>query len=654
VGSEVGDFFRTSDGFTTIQSTNTTFGEVRCLFFVNDTLGFAGTDVGEILRTEDGGITWAEQASGATGSVRNLFFVDAQLGFACVYGPWLLRTTDGGSTWAPLTVPEDTYPEDIHFFNAEEGVAVCLSGLIIRTVDGGDTWTPVTSPTTQSLLDLTAHGDVVVACGTQGHVIRSTDAGLNWSDEATDARERLAVELNSAGVGLMTANGTVYRTLNNGATWQTVYLGTPHTILSKVSFANDQIGVTTGISGMGGVDPGFLRTTDGGRHWSKLTGGGLAVHLRADGVGTSSGGRTNDFFATTQNSITVPAVAIRSTQAFTTDTYIVAGGNLNGGFYRTTDHGANWAYTAASNPYDMHFPTEMVGYAAGEGNNAYKTEDGGVTWTDLGAVVPNQQFTVFFLDEQRGWTGGAGAGALTIDGGASWTIMGSIPSYTKSIIFTDADTGYAVGQSGQTVLSTDGGLTWTNYVTEVFNATMGDAALADGALIAVGKAGDIYRAQLECPPVAVVPTVTEVGGMLYADDGAGYQWYVNDEPIAGADGRSYTPMGGGLYHVVVTDALGCVSAPSLPIDLVVTATNEVLTPPALRLYPNPAKEMLLVSATEQGASPLELIDLHGHVVVRSWASTSTTALDVSFLTSGVYTVRCIGKSHVTTARFVKE
>jgi hypothetical protein len=60
---------------------------------------------------------------------------------------------------------------------------------------------------------------------------------------------------------------------------------------------------------------------------------------------------------------------IRCTQSFSPTTYIVAGGNLNGGFYRTTNGGSSWTYTPAGNPYDMYFPTETTGYAVGEGTS---------------------------------------------------------------------------------------------------------------------------------------------------------------------------------------------------------------------------------------------------------------------------------------------
>ena len=660
IAANSGRFYRTTDGFSNISTTITAFGNASCLFFVDDLLGFAGTEQGKILRTVDGGVNWVQQTSGITTNINSFFFVDAQLGFASALGSYLLRTTDGGTTWQQLTPPGVVNIRDLHFFDALHGIGVGSVGHIVRTDDGGDTWSFVTSPTTYNLNDLEVQGNVLVASGAWGRVIRSTNGGATWTEQTVDAREHFSTSFVAGGIGLMSSAGAVYRSLDMGATWAAAYLGTQHTLLTKTSFANDQIGVAIGYATSGGSDAGFIRTTDGGRHWSKLAGGGLGVHLRPDGAGARGGSsgsnaHTADFFATAQagSSGSAPAVAIRCVHAFSPATYIVAGGNLNGGFYRTTNGGGSWTYTMASNPYDMHFPTETTGYAVGEGSNVYKTTNAGLTWTDLGPQVPSQQHTVFFLDELRGWTGGAGAGARTTDGGASWTTMGSIPSYTMSIIFSDADTGYAVGNTGQVVRSTDGGVTWENFLPDIFNALIGDAALVDGALVAVGRFGDVFRAQLHCPAIATMPVILETAGTLYSNSPSGNQWHDANGPITGATGATYSPTTGGLYHVVVTDALGCASAPSNAINVLITALPGNVRSDILNLFPNPAQRNLTIVLPGTGPFPIELLDVDGRTVRREVAR-GTTTLDVAGMASGVYTIRCTIDGQRSIGRFIKE
>lgn len=660
VAANNGRYYRTADGFTTIATTITTHGNASCLFFVDDLLGFAGTEQGKILRTVDGGVSWELQTSGITTNINSLFFVDAQIGFASALGSYLLRTTDGGSTWEQLTPPDVVNIRDLHFFNAQHGIGVGSVGHIVRTDDGGDTWTFVTSPTTYSLNDLEVQGNVLVATGDWGRVVRSTNGGASWTEQTVDARDDFSSSFTAGGIGLISSEGAVYRSLDMGATWTAVYLGTQHTLLTKTSFANDQVGVAIGYATSGGFDAGFIRTTDGGRHWTRMSGGGLGVHLRPDGAGARGGSsgsnaHTADYFATAQAGATgtAPAVAIRCVHAFSPTTYIVAGGNLNGGFYRTTNGGGSWAYTQAGNPYDMYFPTETTGYAVGEGNSVYKTTDAGLTWADLGAVIPSQQHTVFFLDELRGWTGGAGAGARTTDGGATWTIMGSIPSYTMSIIFTDADTGYAVGNTGQVVRSTDGGVTWENFLPEIFNALIGDAALVDGALVAVGRFGDVYRAPLACPSIPLAPVVVNMEGTLYSSSPTGNQWHDANGPIAGADQPTYTPTTGGLYHVVVTDALGCTSAMSNVVNVLLMSVLEGTGLRTVTIHPNPARNTITLDLPVAGRTRVDVTDAQGRTV-KSMALAGTAILEVGDLPNGMYTVRCTGTDVSSTGRFVKE
>ncbi|MFZ1331153.1 MAG: YCF48-related protein [Flavobacteriales bacterium] len=661
IAANSGRFYLTMDGFNTINTVFTTFGNASCIFFIDDLLGFAGTETGKILRTTDGGATWLEQTSGITTNVNSIYFVNSQLGFASALGSFLLRSTDGGTTWQQLTPPDVVNIKDLHFFDAQNGIGVGSVGHIVRTTDGGDSWTFVTSPTTYNLNDLEVNGNALVACGAWGRVIRSTNGGTTWLEATVDAREHFSTSFSAGGIGLMASSGAVYRSTDMGATWGPVYLGTQHSLLTKTSFANDQIGVAIGYATSGGFDAGFLRTDNGGRSWAKLAGGGLGVHLRSDGAGARGGSsgsnaHTADFFVTSQagSSANAPQVAIRCVHSFSPTNYIVAGGNLNGGFYRTSNGGTSWTYTAASNPYDMYFPTEQVGYAVGEGSQVYKTTDAGITWTDLGNVVPSQQHTVFFLDEMTGWTGGAGAGSRTTDGGATWTTMGDIPSYTMSIIFTDADTGYAVGNTGQVVRSVDGGATWVNFIPDIFNALIGDAAWVDGALVAVGRFGDIYRAQIQCSSLADIPVLTEVSGTLYSNSPEGNQWYFGSTPIPGETGAAFAPTSSGSYHVVVTDALGCVSAASNSVMIVVTTVDEARDRSTLQLYPNPTQtETTLTLPTEENGSA-EVLDLHGRIVHQSPVRQGRGRIDLSELPSGVYAVRCIIGDHAFTGRVVKE
>ncbi|QQR86627.1 MAG: hypothetical protein IPJ76_18985 [Flavobacteriales bacterium] len=71
--------------------------------------------------------------------------------------------------------------------------------------------------------------------------------------------------IDSTGIGVLTGEACVYRTLDFGASWTPVQSGTYHTMLNKVSFGTDQNGATAGWLTSGGVQNGVLRTATGGR-----------------------------------------------------------------------------------------------------------------------------------------------------------------------------------------------------------------------------------------------------------------------------------------------------------------------------------------------------------------------------------------------------
>jgi hypothetical protein len=107
-----------------------------------------GTESGtRVLRTVDGQ-EWVLQAS-FDEIFHALAFIDADRGFLGGDQGRLLRTVDGGETWAEAVVedPETArWPiRDFNFYNATFGLATGglydAIGLVWRTVDGGATWT---------------------------------------------------------------------------------------------------------------------------------------------------------------------------------------------------------------------------------------------------------------------------------------------------------------------------------------------------------------------------------------------------------------------------------------------------------------------------------------------------------------------------------
>lgn len=654
-----GTVIRTADGFTsTSTSLNPTFGAISCVFFVNDTLGWIGTETGKIYRSIDSGATWALMASGqpTNNYMTSIQFVDTQVGYASCYAGEMLKSTDGGLTWQGVG-PFDQLVliQDIHFFNADLGVGVGNAGEVIRTTNGGVTWDSIPTNITYSMLDLDVQGNTMVACGAWGRTLRSTDAGLTWTVIQMGSTDHQSVSLTPSGAALLGTNGRIHRSTDMGATWELAVEGTWHTRVNKMSFMDSDTGVAVGWQTTGGFEGGLLRTTDGGRHWSKAGGGGLGIHTTPSGAGCLGGSsgafaRTSDAFATRTNA-SGPSVAIRCTWSFDANTHLVGGGAVNGGIYRTTNGGANWTRVLNVGNItisDLWFVDDQQGYAVGEYGDNYRSNDGGLTWTPLPPTSGSH--SVFFTDAQYGWTDSH----RTTDGGDTWTYMGGTPQQTMSIFFTDRDTGYAVAYSGQVVKSVDGGITWENVLPEILNASVGDATFVNGYIVIGCNNGDIFRAQVSCPATALVPLVSTEGTTLCTDLNGAIQWYRNGEAVEEATTPCFEAEQGGSYTVIVTDAFGCVSAPSVPVQVIVTDVPDAMDNDVLRLFPNPAQDQIRVERAHSSEGMISVIDAHGRVVSESSIVGTVAEIRIAQLAPGMYTLRVVDAAGAGNIRFVKD
>jgi hypothetical protein len=155
----------------------------------------------------------------------------------------------------------------------------------------------------------------------------------------------------------------------------------------------------------------------------------------------------------------------------------------------------------------------------------------------------------------------------------------------------------------------------------------------------------------------ITPVISLQGGTLFCtpSNAAGYQWYLNGNPVAGANSSSYQPATGGNYTVEITDGHNCehVSAP-YQFTVGVEENDQDLL---LELYPNPAGDQLnIVSAPWNETVVIVIRDVTGREVMREQpAYQSVITFEVGSLGTGVYLVEFVDENglRLGAERFVK-
>ncbi|HEY0976928.1 MAG TPA: YCF48-related protein [Flavobacteriales bacterium] len=654
-----GRIIRSSDGFRTFTSSfQSGAGNLSAVHFLDGLHGLIGSESGKILRTLDGGSTWDPVHSSSVDEdvITAVQFVTAEVAYASASISGILKSVDGGSTWQPTASIGNAIIRDIHFSDASTGIGVGYSPgtRIVRTTDGGTTWSDMIEVFAGHLHDITVQGDIMLASSQQGTIVRSTDGGLTWTSLEVGGPNR-SITLLPNGQGLLGSDGYMHRTMDFGASWERIHKGTPVFQIRHASFADEQRGAMVGYSPM---TSGMLRTSDGGRTWAVgEVGGGYAVHMRPDGIGSRGSvggnfGRTNNFFETAAFVPPGPNVTIRSCWSLSASTHIMAGTSL----YRTVNGGLDWTTTlTGSSPiFDLHFVNSLLGHAVGADGTALKTIDGGITWTSMDTGLDGWPLvSVEFLDEQHGWIA-TGNGLKTSNGGETWTEMAPELYGVNWIHFTHLDTGYAVLFTGATWMTVDAGATWTNVLPEIPQLTIGDAALVDGAIIIGSVNGDIFRAPIACTASPTASTITANGNTLCTSTSGTAQWYLNGEPLEQVTTLCMQPQVDGVYQVTVTDLNGCSSGLSEPFIVAWTHVEQVMVQAPVRLLPNPTNGPIRIERPEEDRTPVRLMDLQGRIIRTGMMVGRTAFWDVSDLPCGVYIVRIGPDGDATTLRLLKD
>ena len=121
----------------------------------------------------------------------------------------------------------------------------------------------------------------------------------------------------------------------------------------------------------------------------------------------------------------------------------------------SADGGETWSAQSSGTDavlYSVWFASETFGVAVGEDGDCHPNDGRRLYMGIRGFGQTEDLFGVFFLDESNGWAVGARTQAFrSTDGGTSWTMEETTSSgdSLRGIMFTDLNSGLASGSGGR-------------------------------------------------------------------------------------------------------------------------------------------------------------------------------------------------------------
>jgi photosystem II stability/assembly factor-like uncharacterized protein len=312
-------------------------------------------------------------------------------------------------------------------------------------------WTPQTSGVTARLRGVSAVNDRVAwASGAGGTVLRTADGGAAWQtlsipDAAgLDFRDIDAIDARTAytlSIGPGPAS-RIYKTIDAGATWALQFTNeNPKAFFDAMAFWDEAHGLVIGDSVDGRFD--ILTTRDGGKTWTRVPHDTLPPALSNEGAFAGSG--------------TNIAVSGRG------DAWIGTGASTRCRVLRTADGGTTWkiaetpvAASASAGIFSVAFKDPRHGLTVGGDyrketeavDNAAGTADGGATWTAVKGLAGFRSVVAHVPGSKASWIAVGPSGAdMSDDDGRTWRALeGS--GYHAFSFSRSGRTGWGVGERG--------------------------------------------------------------------------------------------------------------------------------------------------------------------------------------------------------------
>jgi hypothetical protein len=180
-------------------------------------------------------------------------------------------------------------------------------------------------------------------------------------------------------------------------------------------------------------------------------------------------------------------------------------------------------------------------------------------------------------------------------------------------------------------------------------ATSGNLKVQGVNEVGVGEPATIFIEVVSTPST---PIINQTGNILSSNAEHGNQWYHNDSPILDAIGQELEVTESGDYYVIVS-TLGCSSAPSNVINVLLSGTMDDPVFKNLKLFPNSFQNHLIIELPNNDRLlNVEIYNSFGQLIIKDSIITKLV-MNTENLPSGQYYLKLSDEKSFITKKIMK-
>jgi photosystem II stability/assembly factor-like uncharacterized protein len=477
--------------------------------FINEDIGWLAVGEGQLLKTENGGVSWSTIPINSQWFLEKIDFINELNGWAIGRDEinnraFILKTEDGGYNWNIKHQGDDLWYSELQVLN-NSVVCVRANLLIMKTINGGSDWIDISPNISNSHLTSVRFldpqtglvaGEIIDNYQSQRFIARTTNGGSTWEYSIQNDYGyiyNLKFDENSSAYfqiknWQINPGSFLCRTEDLGLTNEVVY-GSDYEIDSYF-LMNGQVLYLSVFDSLNNIN--LLHSADLGQQWENIftyanwgiryvnineeNKGLIICHLGEwIGGGTSSIILTNQFdhenWLTRRFSYSLNDIFfIDQYLGYIVGEYSIFHGPIGGDIFSTKDGGFTWSPDTSLSGWirSCEFANRTTGYMMTTNLwSIYKTTNGGRNWN----VIYKHNFDstgfdfygndLFVTTAEDIWVAGnywnlesGGAGIMNSkDGGLSWDLLWTYPNnaeygYNLNSIQVVNNIGWSVGENG--------------------------------------------------------------------------------------------------------------------------------------------------------------------------------------------------------------